>query len=219
MTTPSAGRPPEPAALAALLERLAQLLLLIVAAGLLPGMVPFQPLGAAWSLRISQILVELAPVVLLALLCSLLAQHLQPLARRRIGARIASIGYGLYAALVPLQILAYGSLWFASNGETQQRLEALQTQLLAVQPRLEAAASTAELQQIVPLPADRPAELAAQKQLVLQAITSQLEQQRAQLVQQRNQFQLSSLMATLRGALVAGLMAAGMRLATRRASC
>jgi hypothetical protein len=84
---------------------------------------------------------------------------------------------------------------------------------------VEAAATTADLQQIVPLPADRPTALAAQKQQVLQAINSQLESQRAQLLQQRNQFQLSSLVATLRGALVAGLMAAGLRLVTRRASC
>jgi hypothetical protein len=212
--TPSADT-----SLAALLERLAQLLLLIAAAALLPALLPFQPLAAAWSLRVSQILVEMAPVVLLALVCSLLAQHLQPGGRRRIGARIASVGYGVYAALVPLQLLAYGALWFASNAETQQRLEALQTQLLSVRPRVEAAASTADLQQLVPLPADRPAALTAQKQQVLQAINSQLESQRAQLLQQRNQFQLSSLLATLRGALVAGLMAAGLRLAIRRASC
>lgn len=205
--------------LAALLERLAQLLLLIAAAALLPAFLPFQPLAAAWSLRVSQILVEMAPVVLLALVCSLLAQQLQPGGRRRIAARIASVGYGLYAALVPLQLLAYGALWFASNAETQQRLEALQTQLLSVRPRVEAAASTADLQQLVPLPADRPADLAAQKQQVLEAINSQLDSQRAQLLQQRNQFQRSSLLATLRGALVAGLMAAGLRLAIRRASC
>jgi hypothetical protein len=205
--------PPSPeTSFAALLERLAQLLLLIAAAALLPALLPFQPLAAAWTLRIGQILVEMAPVVVLALV-------LQPGGRRRIAARIASVGYGLYAALVPLLILSYGALWFSSNSETQQRLAALQTQLLSVRPRVEAAATTADLQQIVPLPADRPAALAAQKQQVLQAINSQLESQRAQLLQQRNQFQLSSLLATLRGALVAGLMAAGLRLVTRRASC
>ncbi len=205
--------------LAPLLERLAQLLLLIAAAALLPALLPFQPLAAAWTLRIGQILVEMAPVVVLALVCSLLAQHLHPGGRRRIAARIASVGFGLYAALVPLLLFSYGALWFSSNSETQQRIAALQTQLLSVRPRVEAAATTADLQQIVPLPADRPTALAAQKQQVLQAINSQLESQRAQLLQQRNQFQLSSLLATLRGALVAGLMAAGLRLVTRRASC
>jgi hypothetical protein len=218
MTAPSAGRAPEPLALAAVLERLAQLLLLIVAAALLPGLFPFQPLAAAWSLRLSQILVEMAPVVILALLCSLLAQHLQPQARRRIAARIASIGYGVYAALVPLQLLAYGALWFASNSETQQRLQTLQTQLLAVQPKLEAAASTAELQQILSLPVERPAALAEQKQQLLEALNNQVQQQSSQLLIQRNQFQLTSLLATLRGAVVAALMAAALRLAIRRAS-
>jgi hypothetical protein len=215
----SSSRPTDSAPLAALLERLAQLLLLIVAAALLPALLPFQPLAAAWTLRLCQVLVEMAPVVLLALVCSLLAQHLQPLARRRIAARIASLGYGLYAALVPLQLLSFGALWLSSNSETQQRLEAMQSQVLSVRPRVEAAASTADLQQIVPLPADRPTALDAQKQQVLQAINSQLASQRAQLVQQRNQFQLSSLLASLRGSLVAGLMAVGLRLATRRASC
>lgn len=215
----SSSRPTDSAPLAALLERLAQLLLLIAAAALLPALLPFQPQAAAWTLRLCQVLVEMAPVVLLALVCSLLAQHLQPLARRRIGARIASLGYGLYAALVPLQLLSFGALWLSSNSETQQRLEALQSQVLSVRPRVEAATSTADLQQIVPLPADRPAALDAQKQQVLQAINSQLESQRAQLLQQRNQFQLASMLATLRGSLVAGLMAAGLRLAIRRASC
>lgn len=218
MTSPTAGRPPEPTALAALLERLAQLLLLIVAAALLQGVVPFQPLAAAWSLRISQILVEMAPVVVLALLCSLLAQYLHPLPRPRIAARIASIGYGLYAALVPLQLLAYGALWYASNSETQQRLQALQTQLQGVQPRLEAAASTAELQQILPLPVQAPAPLVEQKRQLLQAVNKQVEQQRSQLLQQRNQFQLTSFLATVRGALVAAFMAAALRFAIRRAS-
>lgn len=219
MTPSPAGRPLEPPALAALLERVAQLLLLIAAAALLPALLPFQPLAAAWSLRISQVLVEMAPLVLLALVCSLLAKHVAPAGRQRIASRIAAVGYGLYAALVPLQLLCYGAVWLASNSETQQRLEALQNQLLRVQPQVEAAATTADLQQIAPLPADRPAALDAQKQQVLQAINSQLELQRSQLLQQRNQFQLNSLLATLRGALVAGLMAAGLRFATRRASC
>jgi hypothetical protein len=202
----------------ALLERFAQLLLLIAAAALLPALVPFQPLAAPWTLRICQVLVEMAPVVVLALVCSLLAGHLQADGHRRLAARIASVGYGVYAALVPLQLLSYGALWFASNNETMQRLDALQTQVLNVRPRVEAAASTAELQQILPLPADRPASLEAQKQQMLQAINNQLESQRAQLQQQRDQFQLNSLLATLRGTMVAGVMAAGLRLATRRAS-
>jgi hypothetical protein len=218
MTPPPASRPPEPAALAGLLERLAQLLLLIALAALLPGLFPFQPLAAAWSLRIGQIVVEMAPVILLALICCLLAQHIQPPIGRRLGARIAGIGYGLYLALVPLLLLAYGSLWVASDRETQQRLETLSTQAQQVQPRLEAATTTAELQAIVPLPSQRPADLVGQKQLVLQALNNQLEQQRRQLLQQRDQFQLSSLMATLRGALVAGVMAGGLRWVTRRAS-
>jgi hypothetical protein len=219
MTAPSAGRAPEPVALAAVLERLAQLLLLIVAAALLPGLFPFQPLAAAWSLRVCQILVEMAPVVVLALLACLLAQHLHPPTGRRLAIRITSFGYGLYLALVPLQLLAYGSLWFASGTETQQRLEALQTRLLAVQPRVSAASSTAELQQIVPLPAERPAGLEEQKQQVLQAINRELDQQRIQLQQQRDQFLIGSLLATLRGALVAALMAAGLRFSIRRAIC
>lgn len=206
MTSPTASRPPEPAALAAVLERLAQLLLLLVAAALVPGLVPFQPLAAAWSLRISQILVEMAPVLLLALLCSLLASYVQPAARRRLAARIASVGYGLYAALVPLQVLGYGALWFASGSETQQRLEVLQNQALAVQPRMEAAASTAE-----------------QKQQVLKAIEAELQKQRTQLEQQRDQFLLNSLLATLRGVVVAAAMAWGlyvaMRFVTRQAIC
>ena len=167
MSPSTTSRPPEPAALAAALERLAQLLLLIVAAALLPGLVPFQPLAAAWSLRMGQILVEMAPVVLLALLASLLAHHVQPSARRRLASRIASVGFGLYVALVPLQLLGYGAIWFASGSETQQRLQMLQTQLQAVQPRVQAADSTAALQQIMPLPADRPADLAEQRRLVL----------------------------------------------------
>lgn len=219
MTPSPASRPPEPAALADVLERLAQLLLLIALAALLPGLFPFQPLTAAWSLRIGQLVVEMAPVVLLALLCCLLAQHIQPPAGRRLASRIAGIGYGVYLALVPLLLLAYASLWVASDNETQQRLTALQTQAQQLQPRLEAASSTAELQAIIPLPAQRPADIQGQKQLVMQAFNTQLEQQKRQLLQQRNQFQLSSLMATLRAALVAGVMAAGLRLVIRRASC
>lgn len=197
MTPPPASRPPEPATLAGVLERLAQLLLLIALAALLPGVFPFQPLAAAWSLRLGQILVEMAPVVLLALLCCLLAQHIQPPTGRRLAARIVGVGYGLYLALVPLLLLAYGSLWLASDRETQQRLEALNTQAQQVQSRLSANPSPQELQNF----------------------NTQLDQQRRLILQQRNQFQLSSLMATLRGALVAGLMAAGLRSIIRRANC
>lgn len=197
MTPPPASRPPESSALAGVLERVAQLLLLIALAALLPGVFPFQPLAAAWSLRLGQILVEMAPAVLLALLCCLLAQHIQPPTGRRLAARIAGIGYGLYLALVPLLFLAYGSLWVASDRETQQRLEVLNTQAQKAQSRLEATPSPAELQ----------------------AFNTQLENQRRLLVQQRDQFQLSSLMATLRGVIVAGLMAGGLRLVIRQANC
>lgn len=197
MTLPPASRPLEPTALAGVLERLAQLLLLIALAALLPGVFPFQPLSAAWSLRLGQIVVEMAPVVLLALLCCLLAHHIQPPTGRRLAARIAGIGYGLYLALVPLLLVSYGSLWLASDREAQQRLEALNIQARQVQSRIPVKPSQSELQ----------------------TFNSQLEKQRRLLLQQRDQFQLTSLMATLRGALVAGVMAAGFRFVIRRASC
>lgn len=57
--------------------------------------------------------------------------------------RRAGIGYDLYLALVPLQLLSYGAIWFASGSETQQRMQVLQTQLLALQPRVWSAESTA----------------------------------------------------------------------------
>jgi hypothetical protein len=115
--------------------------------------------------------------------------------------------------------MAYGSLWFASGTETQQRLEELQTRLLAVQPRVSAASSTAELQQIVPLPAERLAGLEEQKQQVLQAINGELDQQRIQLQQQRHQFLIGSLLATLCDAPVSALMAAGLSFSNRRSIC
>jgi hypothetical protein len=219
MTASPAHRPPAPGALAVALVRVAQLLLLIALAALVPALFPFQPLAAAWSLRIAQILVEMAPVVLLALLCCLMAQHIQAPTGRRLAARIAGIGYGLYLALVPLQLLSYGAIWFATGSETQQRLQVLQTQLLAVQPRVQAADSTAELQQIIALPAARPSSLTEQKQQVLQAIEGEVQKQRVQLERQRDQFLLTSLAATLRGALVAAAMAVGLRFVIRLAIC
>ena len=69
------------------------------------------------------------------------------------------------------------------------------------------------------MPADRPADLAEQRRLVLQAIEGEVQKQRVQLERQRDQFLVTSLMATLRGTVVAAAMAAGLRFVIRRAIC
>jgi hypothetical protein len=82
-----------------------------------------------------------------------MAQHIQAPTGCSLAARIAGIGCGLYLELVPLQIMSYGAIWFASGSEPQLRMLILQTQLLAVQPWVQAAGSTAALQEIMALDA------------------------------------------------------------------
>lgn len=207
-----------------LTSRLAQLsrtAFLLFGAAVAAGLYPFQPWAPLWWLRMSQLLVDYAPILILALGLALLAnfyaskvQHSKR--HRSLVKWMASVIFVVYIVLVPLQVVSFGWLWFASSNQLRQSIRAAETRVLTLRGRISAAATEAELRSILangaPQPAVGPSSipLSRQKADLLGAIDRDRAQLRTNLTQQR-QRQLSNLtVSTVRGLIAATVMAFGL---------
>lgn len=208
-----------------LLARTVLLLLLISVAA---AAFPFQPWSPVWFLRLSQLLIDYSPALVLSLGLALLASFYEPKAQRSerqrtLGRRLAAIGLWVYGVLIPVQMLSYGWLWLDSASQLKGAISDAESRVAPLRSRISGAADETTLLSVMsngrplpPLPADRPP-LAAQKREFLAAVDRDLSNLRTRLEQQRRQQLTSLLVGTLRGVAGAAVVAGGL-LAVKRLS-
>lgn len=207
-------------AVAAHSQRLALVLELLALLALLSGLFPLAAASPLWWLRLGDLVVNLAPVVLLALILLRFASlYLSPntdntrtLKRRttQLASRWA-IAYGL---LVPLQLFAYGWLWIDSGTQLNGQLSQATSQLAVVRTRLDGAASEPDLQRILTslspglLPPLAPGTLPQQKAQLTEALEFSRSRLQANLSSQRTATLVNAIPGTLRVVLGAAIVSA-----------
>jgi hypothetical protein len=210
-----------PAAVPAHARRLAVVLEVLVLLGLFSGIFPLAVVSPIWWLRLGDSIVNLAPVLLLAVILLRVASlYLNPdddedrftLSRQTV--QLASRWALVFALLVPLQLISFGWLWFDSGDKLSQQLNQATTQLAGLRNRLNAASSEAELQRLqastIPglLPPLIPGSLLQQKAQLIEALDLRRSVLQNNLNRQRTDTMVNSLPGTLRVLLGATIIAA-----------
>lgn len=189
--------------LARVLEALVVLTLLSVA-------VPFALAQPTWHLRLSDAAMNLAPVLLLAVILRLLSGVLiagddddamiNGLRSRRLVSRWAFV----FALLVPLQLVAFAWLWVESDRQVSREIARSDTRAAALRSSLMASTSESELRRLLasnvtgPLPPLEPGNLLQQKPQIAAAIATNLSRLQASLRAERSAMLRNSLPGTLR---------------------
>ena len=120
----------------------------------------------------------------------------------------------VFALLVPLQLISFGSLWIASGVKLYDQLNQATTELAGLRNRLNAASSEAELQRLqattIPglLPPLIPGSLPQQKAQLTEALDLSRSRLQANLSRERTATLVNSLPGTLRVLLGATIVAA-----------
>ena len=207
-----------PAAVPAHARRLAVVLELLALLALVSGSFPLDAFGPVWWLRLGDSLVNLAPVLLLAVILLRFASFTLNaddddawLALSRQTVQLASRWGLVFALLVPLQLISFGWLWFDSGAKLSDQFNQATTELAGLRNRLNGAGSEAELQQLqastIPglLPPLIPGSLAQQKTQLTEALDLNRSGLQTNLNRQRTDTLVNSLPGTLRvllGALI-----------------
>jgi hypothetical protein len=191
---------------------------------LVSGFFPLALSSPIWWLRLGDSLVNLAPVLLLAVILLRFASFtLKPdadedrLTLTHQTVQLASRWAVVFALLVPLQLISFGSLWIESGNQLSVELSKNSTALTALRNRLNAASSEAELQQIqsstIPglLPPPVPGTIAQQKAQLTEALDLSRSRLKANLSRQRTSAVVNSIPGTLRVLLGATIVAAFLR--------
>ena len=210
-----------PPALSAHARRLAVVLEVLALLALVSGAFPLAVASPIWWLRLGEALVNLAPVLLLAVILLRFANFtLNPdadedrLTLTHQTVQLASRWALVFALLVPLQLISFGSLWIESGNQLSQELSKNSTALTALRNRVTAASSEAELQQIqsstIPglLPPLMPGSLAQQKVQLTEALDLSRSRLQANLSRQRTGTLANSIPGILRVLLGAAIVAA-----------
>jgi hypothetical protein len=144
-----------PAAVPAHARRLAVVLELLALLALVSGAFPLAVGSPVWWLRLGDSLVNLAPVLLLAVsMLRVASLYLNPdddddwLALGRQTVQLASRWGLVFALLVPLQLISFGWLWFDSGAKLSDKINQATTELAGLRNRLNGAVTEAELQRI-----------------------------------------------------------------------
>jgi hypothetical protein len=212
------------AAVPAHARRLAVVLEALALLALVSGAFPLAFSSPIWWLRLGEALVNLAPVLLLAVILLRFAsftlksdadEDRNTLKRQTV--QLASRWALVFALLVPLQLISFGSLWIASGNELSDQLNQTSSQLAGLRDRLNAASSEAELQQIqsstIPglLPPLVPGTIPQQKAQLTEALDLSRSRLKANLSRQRTFAVVNSIPGTLRVLLGATIVAAFLR--------
>ncbi|MFM9088555.1 MAG: hypothetical protein ACKOPT_10510, partial [Cyanobium sp.] len=136
-------------------RRLAVVLEVLALLALLSGAFPLAFASPLWWLRFANSLVNLAPVLLLAVILLRIASlYLSPnddagitLIPRTV--QLASRWGLVFALLVPLQLICFGWLWVDSGNQLNGQLSQATSKFSALSARLNAAGSDAELQRLL----------------------------------------------------------------------
>lgn len=213
-----------PPALSAHARRLAVVLEMLALLALVSGAFPLAFSSPIWWLRLGEALVNLAPVLLLAVILLRFANFtLKPdddedrLSLTRQTVQLASRWALVFALLVPLQLISFGSLWIESGNQLSQELSKNSTALTALRNRVNAASSEAELQQIqsstIPglLPPLMTGSIPQQKAQLTEALDLSRSRLQANLSRQRTSTMVNSIPRTLSVLLGATIVSAFLR--------
>jgi hypothetical protein len=213
-----------PPTLSAHARRLAVVLEVLALLALVSGSFPLAVASPIWWLRLGEALVNLAPVLLLAVILLCLANFtLNPdddedrLSLTHQTVQLASRWALVFALLVPLQLISFGSLWIESGNQLSQELSKNSTALTALRNRVNAASSEAELQQIqsstIPglLPPLMPGSIPQQKTQLTEALDLSRSRLQANLSRQRTSAVVNSIPRTLSVLLGATIVSAFLR--------
>ena len=213
-----------PPALSAHARRLAVVLEMLALLALVSGAFPLAFSSPIWWLRLGEALVNLAPVLLLAVILLRFANFtLNPdddedrLSLTRQTVQLASRWALVFALLVPLQLISFGSLWIESGNQLSQELSKNSTALTALRNRVNAASSEAELQQIqsstIPglLPPLMTGSIPQQKAQLTEALDLSRSRLQANLSRQRTSTMVNSIPRTLSVLLGATIVSAFLR--------
>ena len=213
-----------PPALSAHARRLAVVLEVLALLALVSGAFPLAVASPIWWLRLGEALVNLAPVLLLAVILLRFASFtLNPdddedwLSLTRQTVQLASRWALVFALLVPLQLISFGSLWIESGNQLSQELSKNSTALTALRNRVNAASSEVELQQIqsstIPglLPPLMPGSIPQQKAQLTEALDLSRTRLQVNLSRQRTSAVVNSIPRTLSVMLGATIVSAFLR--------
>ena len=202
-------------------RRLAVVLEMLALLGLFSGAFPLAVSSPIWWLRLGDSLVNLAPVLLLAVILLRFASFtLNPdadedrLTLTRQTVQLASRWALVFALLVPLQLISFGWLWFDSGDKFSQQLNQATTELAGLRSRLNATGSEAELQRLqastIPglLPPLVPGTIPQQKAQLIEALDLSRSRLKANLSRQRTSTVVNSIPGTLRVLLGASIVSA-----------
>jgi hypothetical protein len=204
---------------------LALVLEALVLISLLASAVPLAPAQPVWWLRLSDAAVNLAPVLLLAVMVLRLGDVLVDSKARTSGRRsqqLASRWVFVFALLVPLQVIGYAWLWADSDSQLNRQINQGERGVAALRSRILASRSEAELSSLLaaanpgPLPPLQGGSLAERKQQLSEAIAINTSRISSSLRDQRAETLRTSLPGSLRVLVGAAIVSAFLFMLTRQ---
>jgi len=182
----------------------------LVLISLLSSAVPLAPAQPVWWLRISDAAVNLAPILLPAVILLRLGSALldndsddAKLSGKR-SQQLARRWAFVFALLVPLQLIGYAWLWADSDSQLNRQINQGESGVAALRSSIMATSSEAELSSLLaatntgPLPPLQGGSLAERKQQLSEAIAINTSRISSSLRDQRAETLRTSLPGTLR---------------------
>jgi hypothetical protein len=201
-------------------RQLAVVLELLVVLALISAAFPLAVTNPIWWLRLADAMVNLAPVLLLAVILLrfsslfLTSSQQQGSSLRTQTVQLVTRWCVVFALLVPLQVMCFAWLWVESGNQLAGQISRESTQLAALRSRLITAGSEAELQRVLAtttpglLPPLAPGPLPRQKAQLDEALTLSFSRLQTNLSAQRAGTLVKSIPGALRVLIGAASVAA-----------
>ena len=182
----------------------------LVLSSLLASAVPLAPAQPVWWLRLSDAAVNLAPMLLLAVILLRLGSALldsdadEAVISGRRSQQLARRWAFVFALLVPLQLIGYAWLWADSDSQLNRQINQGESGVAALRSRIQASRSEAELDSLLaaanpgPLPPRQGGSLVERKQQLSEAIAINTTRISSSLRDQRAETLRTSLPGSLR---------------------
>jgi hypothetical protein len=209
----------------------------LVLSSLLASAIPLAPAQPVWWLRISDAAVNLAPILLLAVILLRLGYVLvvndseealldndadEARTSGRRSHQLASRWAFVFALLVPLQLIGYAWLWADSDSQLNSQINQGESGVAALRSRIMASSSEAELGSLLaaanpgPLPPLQGGSMAERKQQLSEAIAINTSRISSNLRDQRAETLRTSLPGSLRVLFGAAIVSAFLFLLRRQ---